>query len=483
MSNEQSMIGAPMRWMAIGALLGAVGVAGGVRVLGSRGGASGSGDTAVVNGSAGTERGAADMSGMDMGSTGMPGMESGSASMPGMNQESGDESDMAMAGMAMPGSDAVRLTPSQIRQFGVTFATVEERRLETRVRTVGVVQVDETRLVEVVTKFPGYVERLYADFTGKVVREGEALLDVYSPELVAAQEEVLLARELQSSLGVGSIPGVASPTVDLEATARRRLTLWDITDDQIETLLSNREPSRTLSLRAPITGTVLEKRVVAGGAFRAGEVLFRLADLSTVWIDVEIRERDAARVELGSPAVATLTSYPGERFPGVVDFIYPTVDEQARSVRARVVLPNPTGRLRPGMYATVVVTTPVASALAVPSDAVVWTGETTLLFVVDGDGGIRPVEIELGAPAGDQIVVLSGASSGDTVVSAAQYLIDAEANIGAIMRSMMSMMGSGDMAGMDMDSEGMEMDSGGMDAGAGSMDGMDMPVDTLSPGR
>lgn len=332
--------------------------------------------------------------------------------------------------------------------------------MESHVRTVGVIEVDETRLVEVTTKFPGYVDRLYADFTGRTVEAGTTLLDVYAPELVAAQEEVLLARELQESLGTVSIPGVSVAPADLEATARRRLSLWDITDEQVTALVSNGEPSRTLSLQAPITGVVLEKSVVEGGAFEAGQTLFRLADLSSVWVVVEIRESDAAGVSPGAGAVATLAAYPGERFPGIVDFVYPVVDTRTRSVRARVVLRNPGGRLRPGMFATVQVTTPQVSALSVPVDAVVWTGTSTLLFVEEEDGSFRPVEAELGATMGDHVMVLSGLAAGQRVVSSAQYLIDAEANIGAIMRSMMGMMGSGDMGGMDMSGmEGMDMPS------------------------
>jgi len=368
--------------------------------------------------------------------------------------------EIEMAGMDMASPSAVTLTPSQLREFGVTFASVEERSLASGVRTVGVIEADETRLVDVTTKFSGYVDRLYADFTGRTVEAGATLLDVYAPELVAAQEEVLLARELQESVGTVSIPGVSAAPVDLEATARRRLSLWDITDEQITALVSNGEPSRTLSLQAPITGVVLEKSVVEGGAFQAGQTLFRLADLSSVWVVVEIRESDAAAVAPGAVAVATLAAYPGERFSGIVDFVYPVVDARTRSVRARVVLPNRSGRLRPGMFATVQVTTPQMSALSVPVDAVVWTGTSTLLFVEEEDGSLRPVEAELGATIGDYAVVLSGLTAGQRVVSSAQYLIDAEANIGVIMRSMMGMMGSGDMGGMDMsEMEGMDMPS------------------------
>lgn len=434
------------RWLMAGAVLGAMVLGSVLWVVGT-----------LTGDDAGTEMGEAApmaMPGMDMGQT---------APM--------DTPGMAM-GTEIPASETVRITPAQIAQFGITFATAEERTLEDRLRTVGVIEVNETRLVDVTTKFPGYVDRLYADFTGRFIEEGSRLLDVYAPELVAAQEEVLLARQLRESVGTQSIPGVAAAPVDLEATARRRLSLWDITADQIDTLLANGEPSRTMSLRAPISGVILEKNVVEGGAFRAGETLFRLADLSDVWVNLEIRESEAALVAPGSGAVATLAAYPDETFVGVVDFVYPTVDARTRSVRARVVLLNPAGRLRPGMFTSVRINTPHSQALAVPSDAVVWTGDRTLLFVEQEEGGIRAVDAELGATVGDHVIVRSGVTAGQRVVSSAQYLIDAEAAIGAIMRSMMGMMGAGDMSGMDMG----DMEMGGMEG----MEDMDMPSDSGS---
>ena len=392
-----------------------------------------------------------EMGGMDMPGMDMPGMETGGT-------------------MDMPEGEAVRITPAQIQQFGITFGSVEERPLESSVRTVGVIEVDETRVVEVTTKFPGYVDHLYADFTGKAVQAGEPLLDVYAPDLVAAQEEVLLARTLQTTVGDVQVPGGFSGSLDLEATARRRLSLWDIGDDQIAALVADGRPSRTLSLASPISGIVLEKGVVSGSAFQAGQTLFRLADLSEVWMDIEVRETDAPRVQRGSRAQVSLTAYPGEGYAGVVDFVYPMADERTRAIRARVVIRNPDGRVRPGMYGTVRLETPQRTALSVPLSAVVWTGEETLLFVEDEPGRIRPVQAEVGETVGEYVVVRSGVSAGQRVVVSAQYLIDAEANIGAVMRSMMSMMGAGDMGGMDMGGMDMEgMDMGGMDMNGGAM--------------
>ena len=390
--------------------------------------------------------------------------------------------DMGDPAESSASSASVQITPAQIQQFGITFGVAEERALVASFRAIGVVTVDETRLFEVVAKFPGYVEHLYADYTGQNVEAGSPLLDVYAPDLVAAQEEILLARDLQATVGSIRLPGVNFKAIDLEASARRRLSLWDISDDQINALLAEGRPSRTLTLNAPISGVVLEKRIVSGAAFGAGQTLFRIADLSEVWIDVEIRETDAGLVQRGSTADVAFTAYPGENFPAVVDFIYPTVDERTRSVRARLAVSNRELRIRPGMYATVEITTPRQRALSVPLDAVVWTGERTLLFIEEEGGRIQPIEADLGATVGDYVVVLAGVEAGQRVVTSAQYLIDAEANIGAIMRSMMSMMGSGDMGGMDM---GTDSAGGAMNRdGDTSMQGTRMPGDSsVAPNR
>ncbi len=377
----------------------------------------------------------------------------------------------AMGSMeGMGGEDgvvSVRLTPAQIRDFGVTFGTAEVRELEADVRAVGVVDVAESRVREVVPRFSGFVERLYADFTGARVRAGAVLAEVYAPELVEAQEELLLAHELQGAMESVSLPGLTvSEGPDLVAAARRRLELWNIGADQIEAVVALGRPKRRLALVAPSDGVVLTKNVRDGGAFRAGEVLFTLADLGEVWMDVDVPESDAWAVRTGARVEVLVPARPGETLRGRVDYIYPVLERVTRSVRARVVISNPDERLLPGMYATVRLRTPLVTALSVPVDAVVRTGLRDIVFVDAGDGLLRPAEVRTGRTLGGFAEILDGLEVGDRVVTSAQYLIDAEANIGAVMRSMMSMMGAGDMGGMDM---------GGMD-----MRGMDMEMDGTS---
>lgn len=355
-----------------------------------------------------------------------------------------------MAGMPMSSDGSVRLTADQVRQFGITFGTVEQRQISAEVRTAGTVIADETRIAQVVPKFGGFVERLYVDFTGQPVRRGQPLLEIYSPELVAAQQELLVAARLQRTVGESSVPGVPAPSTDLVAAARERLRLWDVPDAQIREVLRTGRVRRTVTLFSPASGVVTEKTVVRGQAVQAGQPLYTIADLSRVWVQAELREADAGTVREGSPATVELAAFPGRPLAGEVSYLQPVLQEQARTLRARIVLPNPDGRLRPGMYATVRLSAPERTSLTVPTSALVRTGERTLVFVDLGGGRIQPQEVETGRIVGDFAEVLTGVEPGQRVVTSAQFLLDSESNLGEVMRSMIGQTGSGDMGGMPM---------------------------------
>ncbi|MCY7378413.1 MAG: efflux RND transporter periplasmic adaptor subunit [Gemmatimonadaceae bacterium] len=388
----------------------------------------------------------------------------------------------SMAGMAgmqgMSPDGAVRLTASQLTTFGVTFGTVEQRTLSTDVRTVGTVMVDESRMASVTPKINGFVERLYVNTTGQPVRRGQPLADVYSPDLLAAQEELLLARRLDRTVGQSAVPGVPSSSGELLAAARRRLRLWDVSDAQIDEVLRTGRARRTVTLYAPVSGIVTEKKVVVGQAVQAGMELYALADLTEVWVDVQVRETEAANVRAGTGADVEFATYPGRTYKGRVTFIYPTIAEQTRSVRARVSVANAGGQLKPGMYATVRLSSPTRSALTVPRAAVVQTGERAVVFVDQGKGELRPVDVETGASAGEYVEILAGLEPGQRVVTSAQFLLDSESNLAEVMKSMIGMGGGrtnagGDMAGMDMsggDRKGTELK--GMDVKGADTRGM-----------
>jgi Cu(I)/Ag(I) efflux system membrane fusion protein len=351
----------------------------------------------------------------------------------------------AMPGMAKTTSRSVRLTPDQIRQFGVTFGTADERPLDATVRTTGTVIADETTLVQVVPKFGGFVEHLYVDFTGQAVRRGQPLLTIYSPELVAAQQELLVAGRVDRSLGDSQVPGLAAGDGSLVAATRQRLALWDISDAQIDEVLRTGRVRHALTLYAPVTGTVLEKHVVQGQAIQAGETLLTLANLGHIWIDIGLRERDAGAVRVGSAAEAQLTAFPGRLFHGHVAYVYPTLDSATRSIRARIAVPNPVGLLKPGMYATVRLTTPLRQALSVPTSAVMNTGDRTLVFIDMGSGALVPHAVVPGRVAGDYTEIISGVEPGQRVVTSAQFLLDSESNLAEVMKGMIGQMNMSDM--------------------------------------
>jgi Cu(I)/Ag(I) efflux system membrane fusion protein len=353
-----------------------------------------------------------------------------------------------MAGMDMTGSGTVKLTAEQMGQFGVTFGSVEVRPLTAEVRTAGAIMVDETRVVQVAPRFGGFAERLYVDFTGQPVRRGQPLLEVYSPELVTAEEELLVASRLQREMGQSTVPGLPANAVDLLASAKRRLELWDISEEQIAEILRTGRVRRTLTLFAPAAGTVMEKRIVQGQAFATGEPLYTIANLETVWVEAQLREADATSVRFGSHAEMAIAGLPGRAFEGHVQFVYPTLDSVARAIRARIIVPNPDGLLKPGMYATVRLATPMRSALTVPTSAVLRTGERNLVFVDLGGGELRPQEVALGVVTGDYTEVLTGLEPGQRVVTSAQFLLDSESNLGEVMKAMLGQMPSGDARSM-----------------------------------
>jgi membrane fusion protein, copper/silver efflux system len=348
-----------------------------------------------------------------------------------------------MPGMSSTSSGQVALTPTQIQQLGVTFGDVALRPLSNEVRTVGTVVVNETRLAKVTPKFSGYVEKLYVNFVGQPVRRGEPLAAVFSPDLVAAEQELLVSARLSRTIGASSVPGVPGSNTDLLAAAKERLRLWDVSDAQINEVLKTGRPMRTVTLAAPASGFVIDKKVVQGQSIQAGEELYTIADLSDVWVEAQLREEDAGRVGIGATATLQFTSYPGRPFSGRVTYIDPMLGEQARTVKARITVPNSDGRIKPGMYATVILNSSTQSALTVPRSAVVQTGERALVFVDLGNGKLNAQPVRLGRTGGEYVEVLSGLTSGQRVVTSAQFLIDSESNLGEVMKSMIGVGGQG----------------------------------------
>lgn len=324
-----------------------------------------------------------------------------------------------------PRREDVRLTAEQARAIGVTFTVAERGPLARTVRTVGQVVAAEPNLAEITTKVDGFVEELLVAATGAAVRRGQPLLTLYSPMLVAAQEELLTARRLDAAAHS------AESRALLEAS-RRRLGYWDVSAEQIERLERTGAVMKTLTLNAPVGGVVLEKMVVAGQSVTAGMKLYRIADLSTVWIEGAVFEQDLAFIKAGAAVRAELTAYPGRAFDGRVSFVWPTVEAESRTARVRVAFANPRGELKPGMYATLLLEAPIGrDVVNVPAEAVVMTGERNLVFLVGADGKLQPRDVVLGSRAGDRFQVLDGLAAGERIVASANFLVDAESRLGS----------------------------------------------------
>jgi Cu(I)/Ag(I) efflux system membrane fusion protein len=365
-------------------------------------------------------------------------------------QPAGDMKDMpGMAGMngtPMSASGTVQLSPAQIRQFGITFGTAERRRMTGEVRATGVVAVDETRVVDVAPRFGGFVEQLHADFMGRSVRRGEPLLTIYSPEVFATMQELIVAAKMARETSA-AVPGAPSSGADLVAVARQRLQLLGVSDADIDAAIQSGQAPRIVSVLAPTSGVVAEKRVVRGQAIEAGQTLYTIADLSGVWVNTDVRESDAAAVRVGTGASIEVAALPGRPRTGVVTYVQPVMRAETRTVTARISVSNTNAQLKPGMFATVLLRTGGREALAVPTAAVVRTGERAVVYVDMGGGELMPHEVRTGAVSDDVTEIVSGLSAGDRVVTSAQFLIDSESNLGEVMRSML---GQGAAAARDM---------------------------------
>jgi Cu(I)/Ag(I) efflux system membrane fusion protein len=342
------------------------------------------------------------------------------------------------AGEAMP----VTLAPREQARIGVTFAPVLRAPLERSVRTVAQVSYDETRVKTVAPLIEGWVDQLFVSSTGQPVRRGEPLFSIYSPMVVTAQQELLLARQLVDDLSAGT-PEAARSARDLLESSRRRLQYWGVPQDEIQRVETTGEVRRTVTLRSPYGGVVVDKPVLAGQRIMAGDVAYKIADLSRVWLEGEVFERDLPAVRLGLPVTAEFTALPGVIREGRITYVYPTVNPETRTARIRVELANPELALKPGMYATIRFAAPSDSVLSVPRSAVLATGERNFVFVRSGDGRFVPHAVTLGAATDDRLEILAGLSSSDTVVASGTFLVDAESNLGSLMGGM------GNMPGMD----------------------------------
>ena len=325
-------------------------------------------------------------------------------------------------------SAAVALSPQAVRVAGVATAPVLRERLASEVRTVGTIEADETRLVRVAARVAGRIEKLHADFTGQAVRAGAPLFALYSPELVATQRELILALDNRGRLASATAEAMRAAD-ELVASSRERLRLWGIRPSEIAALEASRQPRLSLTFASPISGTVLEKKVVEGQYVTEGTDLYLLADLSSVWLVAQVYEYELARLSIGQAVTASVTAFPARSFRGRIAFIEPTLDRETRTARVRIELPNPRGDLKPGMFAEAVLKVPAAEALTVPKSAVLDTGVRRVVWVETEPNTFSPRDVRVGAGTRDRVAVLEGLKEGERVVAAAGFFIDSQAQL------------------------------------------------------
>lgn len=317
---------------------------------------------------------------------------------------------------------AVSISPQTVQNLGIRLAEVTRETLGSALTAVARVEADERAYYAVQTRVPGFVERLYVRAEGDPVSKGQKIAEVYAPDLLAAQHEYLALLDMQGVEGIN----------ELRQAARTRLKLLGMGDAEINRIAKRREASARIGIYSPASGIVAELGAREGAQLLAGSTLMQIADLSKVWLIAEIPERHAGRIAIGTPVEVQLQGGSAEPVIGKVSYIYPTLDQIARVVRARIELANPQGLLRPGMYATVEFTPESREALTVPSESIIETGRRTVVIVKDTQG-FRPVEVKTGRESGGRTEILSGLSKGDQVVVSGQFLIDSEASLSGVL--------------------------------------------------
>ncbi|MFL6306324.1 MAG: efflux RND transporter periplasmic adaptor subunit [Candidatus Sulfotelmatobacter sp.] len=337
---------------------------------------------------------------------------------------------MAEPKMAAPLAP-IQLTPERMQSIGVQTGTVEYELLSDNIRATGTVDINERLLSYVQVRFPGYIRKVFANATYQYVRKGEPLFTIYSPELVATQQEYLLAHQNQTLLKSSSVDGVAAGAASLAAAAEQRLQQWEVPRSEFAKLKETGRPVTDLTINSPVTGYITERYALPNMYVEPSTKLFTVADLSNVWVYAQIFQNDIGRVKPGDTAQITVDSYPGRTFSGRIEEILPQVDTATRTVRVRLAIANPGLKLKPGMFVNVDVKASMGRQLVVPASAVLQSGTRQLVFLNRGNGSLEPKEITLGPRIGDELVVLKGLEAHQSIVTSATFLIDSESQLQA----------------------------------------------------
>jgi RND family efflux transporter MFP subunit len=348
----------------------------------------------------------------------------------------------SMPGMPMPESEdaslvPVQLTPERMQSIGVKTGTVQYRQLTDDIRATGTVDIDERLLSYVQVRFPGYIRKVFANATYQYVRKGEPLFTVYSPDLVATQQEYLLAQQNQKLLQSSTVDGVAAEANSLTSAAEQRLEQWDVPASEIVTLKQTGKPVTDLTIYSPVSGFITERNALPNLYVEPSTRLYTVADLSRVWVNAQIFQDDIGRLKPGDSAAITVDSYPGHMFSGHIEEILPQVDMATRTVSVRLAIANPALRLKPGMFVNVDVKNNLGRQLVVPASAVFQSGTREIVFLNHGNGNLEPKEISVGPHVGDDFIVLKGLEAHQSIVTSANFLIDSESQLQAAAGSFM----------------------------------------------
>lgn len=341
-----------------------------------------------------------------------------------------EEQPLSMA----PGS--VMISTGKQQLIGVRTAEVKRETLVRDVRTTGQITADETKIAHVHVKINGFIENVFVDYIGQLVKKGQPLFTLYSPDLVSTQEEYLIAKRGEKTLGGSPFTEVAQGSQSLLRSTRERLRLWDISEEQIKKLDESGEVSRTLTFYSPITGFVMDRKAFPQTSVTPDTELYTVSDFSTIWVNADIFEYEVPFVKLGQHAEMQLSYYPGKKWNGRVSFIYPTVDPMTRTVKVRLEFPNPDFQLKPQMFADVELKINYGNQILVPQEAVLDSGKEQTVFVAHDGGYFEPRRITTGAKLEGKVVVLAGLKAGETIVSSGNFLIDSESRLKSATGSM-----------------------------------------------
>ena len=330
-----------------------------------------------------------------------------------------------------PARGEVTIDPRRQQLIGVRTAPVTREPMRHTLRTVGVVRYDETSLADVNLRLEGWIRDLYVDYTGQPIQKGQPLFTLYSPDVLATQHEYLLALKTRDQMQGSVIPEARERADQLVASARQRLVLWSLPDEELRALEEKRQAPEVVVFRSPASGFVIEKQALQGMHVMPGQTLYKVANLSVVWVEADVYEQEMALARVGQRAKVTLDAYPGESFDGRAIYIYPFVEENTRTVKVRFQFANPRGRLKPGMYANVEIQGTEAMGVTVPANALLDSGTDKVVFVAQGDGYFTPRPVKVGRNLGDRIEILEGVKEGEQVATGATFFLDSESQLRA----------------------------------------------------